>query len=363
MHAPSPMRCCTRATCSTRTAPTRERTSRAGSSACWGRRAPRTPASVRMTRCPRRCWLRSNGVPSLSGVARFLQLQHRGAERDVGGGRFEQVDELDRGLDRRGSAGTRRVEREITMDPFAVTSLPRTLDISVPGGHRHREPWTAGDWCARAVRCTVNSTSPRSADGDLLRLDVRGAQHRATRRRQGRGDRDLADRHAPAHRSRRRRVRVAARTAGFRRRRGGAVQRSTAASRCSRGHPANMTWCWCSPIILYDHPEIAEQSKGRAVRLHRDRRDPHAAGHDDDRRGEGAGARHRSAGGPDHRPRATRCRRRRCWICTACCAIRTRRARTRADTRDPRGRRLVGSVGGQRGTPDTRRRSWSTARG
>ncbi|HXO50148.1 MAG TPA: hypothetical protein VN888_03765, partial [Mycobacterium sp.] len=28
--------------------------------------------------------VRSYGVPSLSGVVRFLQLQHRGVERDVG---------------------------------------------------------------------------------------------------------------------------------------------------------------------------------------------------------------------------------------------------------------------------------------
>ncbi len=44
-----------------------------------------------------------------------------------------------------------------------------------------------------------------------------------------------------------------------------------------------------SPIILYDHPQVAEQSDGRVVRLDRDRRDPHTAGHHDDRRGEGAG--------------------------------------------------------------------------
>src|SRR5690349_8460742 len=37
--------------------------------------------------------VRSYGVPSLTGAVRFLQLQHRAAERDVGGGRFDQVDE------------------------------------------------------------------------------------------------------------------------------------------------------------------------------------------------------------------------------------------------------------------------------
>ena len=34
------------------------------------------------------------GNPSVSVVVRFLQLQHRGVERDVGDGRFEPVEEL-----------------------------------------------------------------------------------------------------------------------------------------------------------------------------------------------------------------------------------------------------------------------------
>src|SRR5436190_4616906 len=34
------------------------------------------------------------GSPTLSGVVRFLQLQHRGAQRAAADGRFEPVDEL-----------------------------------------------------------------------------------------------------------------------------------------------------------------------------------------------------------------------------------------------------------------------------
>ena len=41
---------------------------------------------------------------------------------------------------------------------------------------------------------------------------------------------------------------------------------------------------------------------GRPLRRHRDRRDPHPAGDDDDRRGEGRGPRHRPPGGGHHRP-------------------------------------------------------------
>ena len=98
---------------------TRARTNPAGSSVCWGRRAPRTPASARMTRCPRRCWCGPAACPSLSVVVRFLQLQHRGAERDVGGGRFEQVDELTTGS-HHWLSWDEAVEREITIGPFRV---------------------------------------------------------------------------------------------------------------------------------------------------------------------------------------------------------------------------------------------------
>ena len=77
--------------------------------------------------------VRLHDVPWVSGAVRFLQLQHRDAERDVGGDRFERVEQL--------TAGTQAwlswdeaVEREIVIDRFPVASLPRTLDISVPAG-------------------------------------------------------------------------------------------------------------------------------------------------------------------------------------------------------------------------------------
>ena len=52
-----------------------------------------------------------------------------------------------------------------------------------------------------------------------------------------------------------------------------------------------------SPIILYDHPELADGEPGRALRRHRDRRDPDAAHAGAVRRREGRGAGHRPAGG------------------------------------------------------------------
>ena len=163
MHAPSPTRCCTRAICSTRTAPTRERTSRAGSSECWARRAPLTPASARMTRCPRRFWSRSSGVPvalrrgAVPAVAAPAGRARR-RRRPLRAGR---------------RAGHRRppawltwdeaVECEIPFGPFAVTSLPRTLaDLG-----RRRAPTSrcvdGGRLMRTRRRSTVNSTSPPSA--------------------------------------------------------------------------------------------------------------------------------------------------------------------------------------------------------
>ncbi|MGV0599179.1 hypothetical protein ABQE42_06005, partial [Mycolicibacterium pulveris] len=75
--------------------------------------------------------LHPHGVPWISGAVRFLQLQHRGTERDLGDGRFAPVEEL--------AAGTQTwlrwdeaVEREITVERFPVPSLPRTIDIAVP---------------------------------------------------------------------------------------------------------------------------------------------------------------------------------------------------------------------------------------
>ena len=78
---------------------------------------------------------------------------------------------------------------------------------------------------------------------------------------------------------------------------------------------------------LADHPlrppRDRRTERGRALRLDRDRRDPDAAGDDDDRRGEGAGPGHRSAGRPDHRPLRRDVTGGACSTCTACCAIRT----------------------------------------
>ncbi|PEG33017.1 hypothetical protein CQY20_33030, partial [Mycolicibacterium agri] len=112
--------------------------------------------------------VRSGGAASLSGVVRFLQLQHRAAERDVGAGCFERVDELT-------TASTswlswdEAVEREIPIDNVSVTSLPRTLDISVPAG-TDIEMLDGGRLVRtrRALHGQLDICA--EPDGDLLRL-------------------------------------------------------------------------------------------------------------------------------------------------------------------------------------------------
>ena len=76
-----------------------------------------------------------DGDGELTLVVRFLQLQHRRAERDVGGGRFERVDELTSGL-QSWVTWDEAVERELSFGPFDLAGLmqPRTVEIAVAEG-------------------------------------------------------------------------------------------------------------------------------------------------------------------------------------------------------------------------------------
>ncbi len=55
----------------------------------------------------------SYGIPSVSGVVRFLQLQHRSAERDLGDGRFEHGRPARRRSERLGHLGRGRRTRDL----------------------------------------------------------------------------------------------------------------------------------------------------------------------------------------------------------------------------------------------------------
>ena len=71
---------------------------------------------------------------ALSIVVRFLQLQHRGVEKDSGEGRFEPVDELTT-PSQSWLRWDEAVEREISFGPLDLESgIPQTLPIHVGAG-------------------------------------------------------------------------------------------------------------------------------------------------------------------------------------------------------------------------------------
>jgi hypothetical protein len=203
--------------------------------------------------------VRSTGVPSLSGVVRFLQLQHRGAERDVGGGHFETVDELTAGSTS-WLSWDEAVEREITVDRFPVTSLPRTLDISVPAG-TDIETLDGGRLVrtTRALHGQLHISAER--DGDLLRLsfEVRNTAPPAADKNEA-----MATSLIGTH------LLIEVIDGEFVSLLEPPDSAAAAVARCRQhrcfpvlaGPPGDRELVLVSPIILYDHPEIAEQSKG-----------------------------------------------------------------------------------------------------
>lgn len=203
--------------------------------------------------------VRSNGVPSLSGAVRFLQLQHRGAERDCGGGHFEQVDEL-----ATGSASwvtwDEAVEREVSVGRFPVTSLPRAVDISIPAG-TEVESLEGGRLVRtrRALHGHVDISVER--DGELLRISI---EVRNTAPPAAGKDDAIATSLIGTH------LLLEVSDGEFVSLLEPPDSAAAAVARCRQhrcfpvlaGPPGNRDLVLVSPIILYDHPEIAEQSKG-----------------------------------------------------------------------------------------------------
>ncbi|MBV8929117.1 MAG: hypothetical protein JO152_08345 [Mycobacteriaceae bacterium] len=201
------------------------------------------------------------GIPSLSVVVRFLQLQHRSAERDAGDGRFEPVEELAAGP-QSWLSWDEAVEREIAFGPFDVSELdrPRALPLDVAAGTdveivdggrlvRTRRTLRAelvlcAEWDAELLRVTltVRNTGGAVADKDSAIAASLIGTHLIAEVTDGQFVSLLDPPTFAAH----------------------------AASRCTRHRcfpvlagPAGETdLVLVSPIILYDHPEIAEQSNG-----------------------------------------------------------------------------------------------------
>ena len=198
--------------------------------------------------------------PSISVEVRFLQLQHRGVEKDAGGGRFEPVEELSSGS-QSWVRWDEAVEREITFGPLAIESdLPQTLPIEIDAGTdienvdggrlvRTRRALRAqlqiaaepDDGFVRVTMAVRNCAAPAEDKDEAIALSLIGTHLVAEI-----DDGDfvsLLEPPAPA---------------------------DNAVARCRHhrcfpvlaGPAGDHALMLVSPIILYDHPEIAEQSEG-----------------------------------------------------------------------------------------------------
>jgi hypothetical protein len=202
-----------------------------------------------------------DGDGELSLVLRFLQLQHRHAERDVGGGRFEPVDELTSGL-QSWVTWDEAVECELSFGPFSLTDLQqsRTLPAVVSTG-TEAEDVNGGRLIRTRASIQAELRVAVERDGALNRVSVSVRNTGATV-----ADKDsaIATSLIGTH--------IIAEVVG-----GEFVSlleppesAAGAVSRCHRhrcfpvlaGRPGERDLLLISPIILYDHPEIAEQSEG-----------------------------------------------------------------------------------------------------
>ncbi len=203
----------------------------------------------------------SRALTTITGVVRFLQLQHRRAERELAGGVFEAVDEL---TTPSGSWLTwdEAVECEVSFGPIALEDLPCSLPVvalaktdieSVDGGRLVRE--------RRDVRGEL--TISHEPDGALTRVSVRvGNIGDAVDGKTDGKDSVIARSMIGTH--------VIAEVIGgqFVSLLEPAAAAADAVSRCRQhrcfpvlaGPPDTHDMLLISPIILYDHPEVAEQS-------------------------------------------------------------------------------------------------------
>jgi hypothetical protein len=202
-----------------------------------------------------------DGAASVSGVVRFLQLQHRHAERALDDGRFEPVDELVAGA-RSWLSWDEAVAREVPFGPSDLTKLPQqyAIPIAVGGGSDveivdggrlvrtrrtiHAELTIVAEHVGGLVRLTLsirNSAAPAADKDDAIALSLIGT-HLVAEVTDG-DFVSLLDPPASA----------------------AAAVADCHHHRCFpvlAGPPGDRDLMLVSPIILYDHPEIAEQSEG-----------------------------------------------------------------------------------------------------
>jgi hypothetical protein len=202
-----------------------------------------------------------DGDGEVSFVVRFLQLQHRAAERDTGGGRFEPVDHLVCGT-HSWVTWDEAVECERHLGPFDVADLEGPLTLSINVGAGSDIEIVEGGRLVRsrqALWAELHITGERDEGFLRVTATVRNTGTTAP-------DKDTAiatsliGTHVIAHID------------------GGEFvslleppeEATGPASRCVQdrcfpvlaGRAGERDLMLISPIILYDHPEIAEQSDG-----------------------------------------------------------------------------------------------------
>jgi hypothetical protein len=197
------------------------------------------------------------GPGELSLAVRFLQLQHRRAEREVADGEYEPVDEL-------ATAGgswltwDEAVECERSFGPVALDGPPWTLSVTADGG-TDIEILDGGRLVRQRREVRGVLTVAGEADGDLCRVSVRISNI---------GD-GAVDKHDAIARSMIGTHLIAEVQGGqFVSLLEPPPSATDAVSRCSQhrcfpvlaGPPGTEDLLLISPIILYDHPEVAEQS-------------------------------------------------------------------------------------------------------
>jgi hypothetical protein len=198
-----------------------------------------------------------DGSQALTLVVRFLQLQHRRAERESAHGEFEPVDELTT-ADGSWLTWDEAVERELSFGPLAIDGRPRTLPL-VADASTDVEPVAGGRLVRERREVRGELTLASEPDGDLRRVSVRvNNVGKAASNKNDSIARSMIGTH------------IIAEVVG-----GEFVSllepppsASDAASRCRQhrcfpvlaGPAGTRDILLISPIILYDHPQVAEQS-------------------------------------------------------------------------------------------------------
>ncbi len=219
---------------------------------------------------------------ALTVTVRFLQLQHRAVQRRAGVG-FEPVAELTAAA-RSWLTWDEAVECERSFGPLdrSALAVPQTFPVVVPpagcdteqidGGrlvrtraelHAELTVRTETDDGLRRISLSLRNIGPPPADKDTAIAASLIGTHLIARVSGG----DFVSLLEPP------------------------ASALDAVGRCRQyrcfpvlaGPPGDTSVMLVSPIILYDHPRDRRTERRSTLRLDRDRRDPHAAGDDDDR--------------------------------------------------------------------------------